>query len=179
MIVFKSIKPTPFRSSIFREEVRTAAQAMAQDIEKDFAKTVKTWEHKPEFETEVKVGSAAGSYITGKAGITGGAEIAVTTDDEVYGYVDEGTRPHIIKPRRKGYPLRFNVGGRPKTKPRIIGSTAGKKGNREVRARSVHHPGTKAREFTKTIHKKYQKEFRKQMDAAMRRAAKRSGHSSK
>lgn len=43
-------------------------------------------------------------------------------------YVHEGTRPHVIRPRN-AQALRFNVGGR------------------EVFAKRVDHPGTKARPF--------------------------------
>jgi hypothetical protein len=44
-------------------------------------------------------------------------------------FVNDGTRPHIIKPRRPGGSLRFVVGGR------------------VVYAKVVHHPGTRARPF--------------------------------
>lgn len=43
-------------------------------------------------------------------------------------YVNDGTRPHIIRPRTK-QALRFRVGGR------------------TVFAKVVHHPGTRARPF--------------------------------
>jgi len=44
-------------------------------------------------------------------------------------FVNDGTRPHIIKPRRPGGSLRFVIGGR------------------VVYAKVVHHPGTRARPF--------------------------------
>jgi len=44
-------------------------------------------------------------------------------------FVNDGTRPHIIRPRRPGGTLRFTVGGR------------------VVYAKVVHHPGTRARPF--------------------------------
>lgn len=44
-------------------------------------------------------------------------------------YVVNGTRPHIIRPRRPGGVLRFTIGGR------------------VVYARLVHHPGTKPNDF--------------------------------
>lgn len=178
MIVFKSIRPaTAFKSSIFREEIRNAAQAMALKIKKDFEATTKTWADKPEFKVEVNVGRAAGGYVATKAGTPAGAEISVTTDDEIYGYVDEGTKPHVIRPRRRGGLLAFKTGGyRAKTRPQVIGSTAGRPGKNQVFAKEVHHPGTKARKFTQVIHKKWQATFRKEMDAAIKRAAKRSGH---
>ena len=44
-------------------------------------------------------------------------------------YVNNGTRPHVIRPRRAGGTLRFRVGGM------------------TVYAREVHHPGTSPRPF--------------------------------
>ncbi len=184
MIIFKSIKPgVKFKSSTFREELRKAAEAMAPKIQADFEKTTRTWEHEVVFESEVNVGRAAGSYVTRKLGVTTGAEISVTTDDDIYAYVDEGTRPHIIRPKRRrgrrkaASTLAFQTGGRPKTTPNVIGSTAGRKGNKWAFAKEVHHPGTKARKFTQAIHRKWTPRFRKEMQAAINRAAKRSGHS--
>lgn len=166
MIEFKPIKPKAFQSSIFTAEIDKAAQDVGKKIFADFTKTTATWSKKPRFDAEIHTGSAAG-----------GVSIDVTTKNEIYGYVDEGTRPHIIRPKHKRGILAFKTGGRAKTRPRVIGSTAGRQGNKQAFAKEVHHPGTKARQFTKTISKKWQPEFRKEMDAAMKRAAKRSGHS--
>ncbi len=166
MIVFKSIKPaTPFRSSIFREEIKATAAKVEKEILKDFQKTTATWEHKVKFNAEVKAGGEAS-----------GVGVDVTTKDKVYRFVEGGTKKHLIKAKRKGI-LAFKTGGRAKTKPRVISSTAGRGGNKQAFAKVVHHPGTKAREFSKTIGRKWQPQFRREMDAAIKRAAKRSGHS--
>ncbi|MFI9026299.1 hypothetical protein [Streptomyces sp. NPDC053560] len=52
----------------------------------------------------------------------------ITCDHPAVNYVLEGTRPHIIRPRRKKA-LRFDVGGQ------------------TVFAKVVHHPGTKPNNF--------------------------------
>lgn len=52
----------------------------------------------------------------------------VSTNVEYAPYVHDGTRPHIIRPRRR-QALRFRVGGM------------------TVFAKVVHHPGTRARPF--------------------------------
>lgn len=54
--------------------------------------------------------------------------VSVGSDLEYAGFVNDGTRPHQIRPRNAQV-LRFNVGGR------------------VVFARVVNHPGTKARPF--------------------------------
>ena len=54
--------------------------------------------------------------------------VTVGSDLEYAAYVNDGTRPHIIRPRSKQV-LRFNVGGR------------------VVYARVVNHPGTRGTKF--------------------------------
>lgn len=54
--------------------------------------------------------------------------VTVGSDVEYSGFVNDGTRPHVIRPRN-AQALRFRVGGR------------------VVFARVVHHPGTRARPF--------------------------------
>lgn len=163
MALFRAIKPAhAFKSSIFREEIARDAEAIRKAMLEDFERTVKTWEHKVKFKSGVESGASVG-----------GVRIEVFTTDKVYGYVDEGTKPHAIRPKRKGYPLRFEVGGKPKTEPNVILSTNGERGSATVWAQMVHHPGTKAREFTKTIAKSYSKEFRQRMQNALDRAARR------
>lgn len=60
--------------------------------------------------------------------VTGGVSAGGLEADYAL-YVHEGTRPHMIFPRRPGGTLAFEVDGR------------------TVFARSVHHPGTRARPF--------------------------------
>lgn len=55
-------------------------------------------------------------------------ETGVTAHTDYAAMVHEGTRPHVIRPRQANA-LRFQVG------------------SRTVFAKSVHHPGTKARPF--------------------------------
>ena len=134
-------------------------------MEKDFEKTVKAWSRKPKFEKIVSVDPDV--------------EVLVGTDNKVYGYVNDGTRPHLIFPK-KAKALSFRWGGkgsyRPKTKPRFIGSVPGGPTGPKVVRPYVQHPGTKAREFDKTIEKKWRSAFKRRMEKAMRSAAKASGH---
>lgn len=55
--------------------------------------------------------------------------VQVFSNVDYAAYVNDGTRPHIIRPRNSGGVLRFRMGGR------------------TVYARYVNHPGTEARPF--------------------------------
>lgn len=144
------------------KELLAFADSFANEMLLDFELTTAFWEHKVKFEKLVAVRG-------------GNIEMLVGTDDEIYGYVNYGTKPHIIKPKAPGYPLSFMVGGKAKTTPRQIVSSKGVLGNIPVKAMAVHHPGTEAREFDKQIQKKFEKKFGNMAQKALDRAIKRAG----
>lgn len=173
MIIFKSIKPaTKFRSSTFRDSFRQEAIRMSGPIVKDFDKTVATWkeEDKPEFESIVKVGNLAGGKLAKQVmGSASGVSLEVSTDSAIYLYLDEGTEVRYATMSKD-----FQA----KTRPRFIGSRRGR-GRRLFVSKKHPRPGIKAREFTKTIAKKWTTPFRQRMDKALKDAAAKSGHSIK
>lgn len=118
--------------------IENALTGAAKDVKIDLSVTTQTWRHRPDFEIETSPGSRI-----------------IATDDEVYDFVDSGTKPHIITASSPFRPLVFGVGGSPKTTPRVIGSRAGTKGGTTVRAQVVHHPGTAPRAFSETIVRKW------------------------
>lgn len=105
----------------------------------DYGKTVNTWTRKPTF--ALSKAARKGSTLTG----------SVITDNVIYGYVDEGTKPHVIRPKRAGGVLAFRGSYSAKTRVGVIGSTAGGASGALIRAQQVNHPGTKARGFTERI----------------------------
>jgi hypothetical protein len=118
--------------------IANALDGAAKGVLIDFKTTTSSWRHKPSFQT-----SSPSPY-----------ERIVGTSDEIYGYVNNGTRAHTIRPR--GRRLRFASGYRAKTRPGVIGSTGGGPFGSPVFARVVHHPGTAARHFDEAIAKKWQ-----------------------
>lgn len=119
-----------------------ALNGVAKDVQIDFKTTTQSWEHKPSFPIQ-----SPSAYRR-----------IVSTDDEVYAFVNDGTRPHIIRPKGGGV-LVFRTPFRAKTVPNQIASTAGSVGATNAIARVVNHPGTKARNFDKAIQEKWEKRF--------------------
>jgi hypothetical protein len=140
-------------------------------VKTDFKKTTRTWKHQVKFETLISLKPP-------------GPTILIGTDDQVWNWLNEGTRPHAIfagiftgKSNKKAlaFPSRF----KPKTKVKSLKSTAGSKGGPTVVVPFVQHPGTEAREWGLLIAKRRQRWFKKQMERAMVEAALASDHSAK
>lgn len=120
--------------------IENGMQAAAQGVRADFVATTRTWERGVAFTI-----TAPGRYAR-----------VIGTDDQIWAWLNEGTRPHLIAPRR-ARALAFAVGGRAKTRPRVLGSSAGSTGSTFVTTRGVvQHPGTKAREWTDVAQQKWQ-----------------------
>lgn len=167
MIVGKTVNPRRLSLAVFQQPLINAANEVAQSIKKDFEATTATWEdeNKPTF----------GAIVD-----TAGGEISLLVDvesnGEIYGYVNDGTKPHLIPKAGPGV-LKISEGYQPKTSPGVIGSRSGGAGDRFIiRKTQVKHPGTEGRHFDKAIAKKWKKPFKRAMEQALAKAAKASGH---
>ena len=172
VVVMKSIKPKKLKVKAMRLELLNAMRKSGTVIQKDFEETTATWKHKVKFETLVSLMGIGG---------TKGPTILVSTSDKIYGYVNEGTKAHDIwagyyTGKSKHKALVFPSGFTAKTKPGRLRSGAGGSSGKLVHTPYVEHPGTEARNFDALIKKKRKKWFKRQMQAAMNKAAKVSGN---
>jgi hypothetical protein len=161
-VVFKAISPKKFKDDAFLEEVYAAMDTVADGIKSDYDKTTVTWKNKPKFEIIENISNK-------------GPEVLVGTDDDIFKFVDEGTKEHIILPKTAKR-LRFQNTYTAKTVPGVIGSRSGGPSGDVVFSNGVIHPGTEARNFTKIIEKTWQGKFKRIMEKAISNAAKKSGH---
>jgi len=155
----------------FIVSIMAALEKEGRVVKRMYEKTTRTWSRpRPVFKIEVKYGKPPGPQ--------GGREsrpasVDVFTESDKYRWVDEGTKRHWIAPKRAKM-LRWRTGGKPKTKPRVIGSTKGARGSGPWASSKGHwHPGTKPREFSKEIMKRRKSAFHKNMAKAIREATKR------
>lgn len=126
-----------------------------QKVKALYEQVTSTWQHKPAFVVEV---SRDG--------------VRVGTNDEIFGYVNLGTKPHIIRPKGAKV-LSFMAGGFvPKTMPRSLTASAGRPGQSQAFAHEVHHPGTKPRNIDATIGRKLAKSYGADLQKAIERAVK-------
>ena len=103
---------------------------------KDFEKTDATWEHQAGFEAKKQ----ADGYLIG-------------TKDKIWNMLDKGTKAHTIVASKRA--LRFRGGYKAKTRPAWIDSGAGGATGSVVFRKIVHHPGTKARNWSTLIGKRW------------------------
>lgn len=134
---------------------------IGKEIKEDFDTTTATWDKKPDFKLTV---SLAGSVPS----------VTVETADEVYKWVDEGTKAHWVEPVNAKV-LAFRANYQAKTAPGVIGSGAGGASGDMVFSKGHEVSGIKARGFSKKIQNKWKGEFGKRMAEAMKEVAKASG----
>lgn len=140
VILPKQLSADPARMA---RVITNTLNSAARGVMADFNVTAQTWEDKPTF------------AITSPTPY----RRDVSTDDENYARVNDGTRAHLIRPSPGGV-LVFRTPFQSKTVPNQIRSRGGRQGGNVVFTRkTIQHPGTAARDFDKAIKQKWDKEF--------------------
>jgi len=172
MIVTKVIKPKRIKDKAMRFALMNRMRKVGRLLIKEVKKTPSTWDH--EVKVEMRVA------LTGP-----GPVVVVDTDDEIYRYVNDGTKPHEIwagyytgKSDKKAlvFPWAGPGSYKAKTRPGVIGSGAGGPSGPLVAFPYVEHPGTEPRHFDKEIQRTFRPRFKREMEAAMREVRRVSGH---
>lgn len=152
--------------SIVRKQIEEAMDKQVKPaLVKSHERVVADWKHKPKFGAQKRIRP---ERITVSVFPTG-------DNAKIYNFVDKGTEPHEIRPVR-AKALRFNTGYQPKTlaRPARTVSGGGKATGPEVFAQVVHHPGSEAREFSKTIAEDISPHFKRLIENAFRKAARQT-----
>lgn len=137
-----------FDSRIVARTIDIAFRDGAEKVQEDFGKTVETWD-------------TAVVFLISRPDLdTAEIKVAPGHPAQIYGYVDQGTKPHLIRARNVPR-LRIPSFFTPKTIPGKLQSGEGGHSDSATFRREVHHPGIKARKFTKTIVKKWKKSWPK------------------
>lgn len=155
-VIIKPIIPKGINVAKFQANVLAEMQREVRTDKELFKRTVNTWQKPPAFNTVIEL---QGPDLVG----------LTFTDSEVYRYIDMGTRVRWAL---------MTSDFRAKTKPTVLSSTKGKggaiiMGKQAMQARGIKpRPGIKARKFAHTIMKIRKPLFKKNIDRAIRQAAK-------
>lgn len=155
MILVRAVKPSVFKSSVFREEMLVAAKAIQKIGLADFKRTTATWTEQPKWSSKVDQGASVG-----------GVRIQIGTDDPRYGWIDEGTKVRYAT---------MSPDWKSKTQPNVLRSFPGK-GKKLFVNKKRPRPGIKARNYTKIIAKDMKELLSQEAKNALARAARRCGH---
>lgn len=157
-IRFKPTTAQPLNVAGLIDDLADVQEDVANKMLADYQAIVATWE------TEVRFQKY--TYVNPNDII-----VAVFTDSQTFGWVNDGTAAHAIAPRRApaiAYPQNFT----PKTRPRTLTSRPGGKSGPYKRwptGVAVNHPGIEARHFDKAVTEKYETEFQIRVANAIRR----------
>ena len=167
-IVAKKIKASKLNLDAMRLALLNPMRDVGKDIEKEYRKITDPWSRTVVFEI---LRAISKPWET--------VEVAVLTNDEVFGYLDKGTKgpykiPKTVKPGKR---LAFQTSYSARTAPNSIASHgSGKSSGKWTFPIQVTHPGIKPRNFSKIIAKKMQPRFKRRMEKAMKEVARASGH---
>lgn len=153
-------KDIRFRFPAVSAEIDQTIKEFEKIAVAEHAAVVKTWKHQPEFKVR-----RYGWLVKGNHAIS----VQVWTDDPVWRYVDEGTKPHVIRPKKPGGVLAFPSQFKAKTQPQVLKSGTGSSGGATVFSKGVRHPGTKARNFSPMLQRKLDNLFGVMINAAIRK----------
>ncbi len=151
------------------KELTEASQTMAVF----FGLAVTKWKNKPKFTPALTL---TPKLLVSDVNISGKKKAV-----NIWHWIDKGTgkfgpkkRPYIIRPKRPGYPLKFQSGYSAITQPVAkINVGSGKSSGPTVRAMEVKHPGIKARKFTETAEEILSPPLKRRMENALRRASRK------
>lgn len=166
----KAIIPKEFDTQAVMDTLRAEVKKFAPFLVKDFEQTTAGWTgEKPKFTPVIK--PQAGQIVL---------EIRVLGPEhgrEKWHWLNAGTKPHKIRPKN-AKSLKFPGGhySAGSTPGSIHTSRARRGSGPSVHAMEVNHPGTKARGWTAILVKENQRPFERWMRAAMKKAARESGH---
>jgi len=118
------------------KECKTALIEAAKSMNQDFNAATHTWDHRPTF-------GYWGPFMEGNELYI---EAGPKTYTQLFDWVDTGTKPHAIVPKRKKQ-LAFQSKYRAKTQAYSMYSGPGGKSGHYVYRPRVSHPGFKGREF--------------------------------
>lgn len=165
----KAIKPKKLKIPAVRQELEAALDGEGRASARELEKTTMGWRgRKPRFDYIYEVSGNDASLLVGPTG----DQHAVNK----WRWLDEGTRPHIIRARRAPflrYRLGYIAGSRPGTLRTKRGYHTGGPGLWRM-SRAVRHPGTEARGWSALVQRRRKPKFIKAMNDALRRGMRKA-----
>lgn len=170
MVKFKAIKQKrEFDSSKVIKSIVAEAKRVGRGMNEDWRKPTADWEGvKPVIGYTLEIKLHILTLFSGVKGKGLGAK--------KMGWLNDGTRPHIIQAHNFQNPLTFQAEYSPKTFVGKLLSNSGGSYGAYVRTMEVYHPGIRARRFDEVITRDWEHLFITRMRAAYERGLQATGH---
>lgn len=126
-----------------------------------FHSTVATWDDQPTFNKKIVGKTPLADEITG----------TTKTRNQIYDWVNNGTKGPYPIPKAGPGVLVFSEGYAPKTQPGVIASGPGVRFGDTVVTSRVMHPGITPRKFDEEVKKQIEPIFKSNMETAMKKVA--------
>lgn len=165
-VLFRAIRTRsgyPAWPNMIKEIEKTIDNTVKPELLTYFTRITDLWDHKVDFQARKRITSQGITLYVFPTG----------PNKDLWIWTSGGTKPHDIAPKGPGYPLRFRTGYKPRTGRGYRYRGPGKSVGPWVSTYKVKHPGTKAREFEKHIKRFYTPKYRRHMENALRRGARK------
>lgn len=141
------------------KEIESELRATGQELKTSHDKVVREWTHRPSFKAQYSTHAAIQSVKITPQGI----------HKNLWIWVDRGTKPHVIRAVNAPF-LKFQSGYSART---AVGAKSaqgtGQRFGSWVQKTEVNHPGTEARDFSKTFMDELSPSFEDRINAAVKR----------
>jgi len=147
-MTFQAVPITPKQYNVkkIRDRITGALLSEGKKQVEMLEQTVQHWKgNKPKFEATFDIDRKGAYLLVGPSGDTEAARI--------WGYLNDGTKPHIITPKRAPA-LAFRVPYRAGSQPNMLKTRPSQRGSRWVRTQIVRHPGNEPRNWTEVVYKR-------------------------
>jgi len=140
-VTVKVKKPKPLKAGEMRKALTTGAQKAANAMAADMDRLTRYWSNPVKFVGKIKMKR---DLIE----LTARPKSPRSKWVKIFGYVDEGTPPHIIRARKKPA-LAFASKSKAGSKPNSTTVSKSSRGKVDTLRKVVRHPGNKPRNWTK------------------------------
>lgn len=157
-VLMKAIKPSRLKDDVFRLEALNQMRKTGRAIQRDYKRTTQTWEGaKPNFGLLISLAGDGPTILVEAQGGKGA---------DKWNWLDKGTAVRYAT---------MSSNWRSKTTPNTLRSVRGR-GVMLFVSKKHPRPGIKARNWTVIIVRMWTPRFKRDMEDALRRAVRKSGH---
>jgi hypothetical protein len=168
---WKAIKPGPFKQKEMLKALRVTMKEWGeQDAIPAFDAVTTGWQGERPY--WIQIYRAGATWLEN---IIQPSELDSPSANK-WRWLDKGTPPHVIAPKKEGGLLVFPVNYFPGSYPGILQTKPGVERGPLIGLREVNHPGIEPRGWTDMLVEKLAPTYQEAAELGMERAAKASGH---